>query len=262
MFVEQFLDWAHCGLAASEEAQAYLLGRGVSRDQWAMHRIGYVSGDFDADPSLCSDHSKACSDRDKKHAWCDACRYRRWSSVWEEVDGFKEQIVGRRIRGFVVFPLTSYSGVHVGFQVRSITQKQYDTFVLQRRPEGYFFGSQMNFQEVWASKEVVLVEGPGDHLIVERLAASNVLGLTTSGLSKSQMRFVRRFVRRVIMCLDMDEAGRKGVKSFIEHAGSGFDVVDVRYPRIGPNDKDPGDYWKRVGDKAFSRYFDKALNRR
>jgi len=263
MFVEQFLDWAHAGLLESEEAQAYLSGRGVSKDQWARHRLGYVAGDFDVDPQSHPGHSDDCSDKEKRAFWCDACRYRQWSSDWEEIEGVgRDRVVGRKILGCVVFPLTSYSGSVVGFQVRSIAEKSYDTFVLQRRPEGYFFGSQMNFREIWASKEVVLVEGPGDHLIMERLATPNVLALTTSGLSKSQMQFVRRFARRVIMCLDMDEAGRRGVKSFLERNGSGFDVVDVRYPRIGPKDKDPGDYWKRVGDEAFTRYFNKALERR
>lgn len=261
MFIEQFLDWAHAGLLASEEAQEYLLGRGISADQWAIHRIGYVAGDFDVDPTLCSDHSASCSNRDKKHLWCDVCRYRQWSSVWVDKDGFKEQIVGRRIRGSIVFPLTSYSGVHVGFQTRSISQKEYDTFALQRRPEGFFFGCQMNFREVWASREVVLVEGPGDHLLIERLVAPNVLGLTTSGLSKAQLQFVRRFARRVILCLDLDEAGRKGVKSFVDRNKSFFDIVNLKYPRVRPGDKDPGDYWKRVGDETFSRYFNKALGR-
>ena len=261
MFVDQFVDWAHQGLLESEEAQSYLTGRGVSRDQWSRHRLGFISGDFDVDPGACPGHSDVCSDWEKKHLWCDACRYRRWSSTWEQPEGGdrKVQIVGRRLHGCVVFPLTSYSNTSIGFQIRSITKKEYDTFALQRRPEGYFFGCQMNFQEVWATKEVVLVEGPGDHLIVERLAAPNVLGLTTSGLSKSQLRYLRRFVKRVYMCLDLDVAGRNGVKTFIERNGSDFDIVDVKYPRVGPNDKDPGDLWRRVGDDRFRSVFHKAL---
>jgi DNA primase len=264
VFLEHFLDWAHSSLLDSDEAQAYLLGRGISREQWVRHRIGFTAGDFDLDPALHPGHSQSCRDLEKKHLRCDACRYRSWSSIWEreEEGALKTQIVGRRIRGCVVFPLTSYSGHPVGFQTRSLTVKEYDSFTVTRRPEGYFFGCPMNFREIWASGEVALVEGAGDQLLVERLVMPNVLAITTSGLSALQLQYVRRFARRVILILDLDKAGRTGVKSFIQSNGSSFDIVDVKYPHIGPKDKDPGDFWKRVGDSAFSRHFEKVLGRR
>jgi DNA primase len=263
VFIDQFIDWAHAGLLENEEAQSYLSGRGSSRDQWSRHRLGFISGDFDVDPGSYPGHSFACLDFERKHLWCDACRYRHWSSTWEALEGDdrKTQIVGRRIRNCIVLPLTSYSGSIVGFQTRSLSEKSYDTFVVSRRPEGYFFGCQLNFREIWSKEEVLLVEGAMDQLLLERLVASNVLAITTSGLSKLQLKYVLRFAKRVLLCLDLDEAGRKGTNAFIKQHGSYLDVVNVRYPRVGPKDKDPGDYWKKVGDEAFSRTFAKSLGR-
>ncbi|OPZ38435.1 MAG: DNA primase [Synergistetes bacterium ADurb.BinA166] len=264
MFLDQFLEWAHAGLLENEDAQSYLLGRGISRDQWASHRIGFTEGDFDVDPESHPGHSDSCSDREKKHLRCDACRYRSWSSVWESRDDEpgKTQVVGKRIRGCVVFPLTSYSGARVGFQTRSIVEKAYDSFMLTKRPEGYFFGSSSNYREVWATGEVALIEGAGDQLLIERLVMPNVLAITTSGLSRLQLQYVKRFARRVIFFMDLDAAGRTGVRSFVADHGSSFDILDIKYPRIGPKDKDPGDFWKKVGDEAFAHHFEKALGRR
>lgn len=260
MFIEQFLNWAHNNLLENEEAQSYLLGRGISREQWALHLLGFVSDDFDVDSSSYPGHSDSCLDFDKKNSWCDACRYKRWSSTWEDSENNKKiQIIGRKIHGCVVFPLTSYSGIHIGFQVRSIHKKEYDTFAVQRRPEGYFFGSRMNFQEIWSTKKVILVEGPGDHLIIERLVAPYVLALTTSGLSRLQMQFVRRFVRHVYLCLDLDKAGRDGVRNFIKQHGSEFDVIDVKYKLEGAG-KDACDIWKKIGDDKFRSHMARALN--
>lgn len=261
MFVDRFLEWAYQSLLHNEQAQEYLLGRGISKDQWLRHSIGYVGGDFDVDSSKDPNHSAICDDREKRHKWCDSCRYRNWSSTWEELveNGPKIQIIGRRAVGSVVFPLTSYSGSRIGWQTRSIQKKEYDTFAISRRPEGYFFGSSYNIEAIWSTREAFLVEGPGDQQLIERLVAPNVLALTTSGMSKLQLRFLKRFVKRLWLCLDLDDAGRKGVKSIISQHDETFDIIDLKYPRVQEKDKDPGDYWRRVGDDAFSRYFKRAI---
>jgi len=261
-FVDRFLDWAHNGLLENEDAQAYLRGRGISSEQWDRHRLGFVSGGFDVDPREDPAHGDACFDREKKHLRCDICHYRSWSAVWEEQEGEERRImrVGHRILNSVVFPLTTYTGATIGFQIRSIVEKSYDTFALRRRPEGYFFGASAAMESIWATKEVWLVESPGDQLLIERLVAPNVLALTTSAVNKIQTRFLGRYVDTVNLCLDLDKAGRDGVESFMKYSGTRFRVRNVKYPRLDPvKDKDPGDYWKKVGDQRFTEYFRKSV---
>jgi hypothetical protein len=69
------------------------------------------------------------------------------------------------------------------------------------------------------------------------------------------MKFFLRFVDSINMCLDMDAAGREGVRSLIKYHGNDFKIQDIRYPCITSGDKDLGDLWKRVGDVNFSKYF-------
>ena len=259
MFLDPFLEWTAGCLSDSDEARSYLLGRGVSDDQISRHRIGYAGDVYIPEIGRDPDHGSACGDLDvNRDAWCDSCRFLRWSTKWvkeSEDDRQKTPLPGQKLVGCVVFPLTSYSGSLVGIQIRSLVEKDYDTFLLRRRPEGYFFGAAAAVTSIWARREVFLVEGAPDHLILERLVAPNVLALTTSSPSGAQVRFVRRFASSVNMCLDMDKAGRDGFAGFFERNSSRMTVRDVRYPCRRPKEKDLGDFWKRVGDDAFRQYF-------
>jgi DNA primase len=258
-FLDKFLDWAYQCLLDNESAQEYLRGRGSSAEQWARHRIGFIGGAYEVDPIRDPAHSDVC--REAKHLRCDTCRYKAWSSAWEgEEDSFKEQRVGQRIQNSIVLPLTTYAGTCIGFQVRSLVEKSYDTFTLTRRPEGYFFGTAAAMESIWATREVTLVEGPFDHLITERLITPNVLALTTSAIGASQIKFLRRFVRKVNLCQDLDKAGREGVKSFIDQYGTEFEIVrNIKYKHSTLVAKDANDLWKLLGDVSFSRHFRAAL---
>ena len=264
--VDSFVEWAHVELDQSEEAKGYLLGRGVSPDQWGRHRIGYVSSCYHPDSSIDPGHSLICSDRKSVHKWCDSCRFTRWSSLWESDDenSPRTQFVGKRIIGCIVMPLTSYSGLTVGFQVRSIREKQFDSFALTRRPEGYFFGVAPNMDAIWSRKEAFAVEGPFDQLVFERLVAPNVIGLTTNTPNAAQTRFFRRFVNSVGLFLDMDKAGRDGVEVFYEKMDGGPAVqdfkIEVKKP-AGGKCKDANEAWSALGDKRFAQHFLQTIER-
>lgn len=255
-FINRFVEWSHQCLLDNELAQQYLLGRGVSKDQWSRHRLGYVGGHFDVDTREDKDHSDDCLTLDANPRRCDSCRYRNWSSAWVEEDGRKCQLIGQNILDSLVLPLTSYSGTCTGFQIRSRVEKSYDTFVLKRRPEGYFFGTSAAMESIWHTKEVYLTEGGFDGMLIERLVTPNVLALTTSSISESHTKFLRRFVKRIYLCFDLDNAGRHGVKKFITEHGHEFDwVFDVKYPRLNDKMKDISDLWKITGDVGFKRHF-------
>ncbi len=260
-FLNRFLERSYDHLLDDDDAQAFLRGRGISAEQWEKHSLGYVGGFFDVSPEEDVNHNSDCGDKEKKHNWCDICRFRRWSSSWVEVEGqpLKEQRVCGRISGGAVFPLTSYSGSVVGFQVRSIREKSYDTFLLKDRPEGYFFGASAAIESIWQTGEVTLVEGAPDALLYDRLVGPNVLAITTSAVSKLQSRFLKRFVKKVNLCLDLDKAGREGVASFVQYLGPHFSINDIKYKHPSFPCKDFGDIWKKVGDDKFSNFMKKCL---
>lgn len=260
-FIDKFIHWASVCLTQNDEAKSFLIGRGSSEYQWVRHSIGFVGGDFEPDPQEDPGHNQSCSDRTMKHVWCDTCRYRSWSSTWEGEDGDKTQIIGRKISNSIVYPLTSYSNAFVGFQVRKISEKSFDTFLCTKRPEGYFFGVGANVHNIFATGELALSEGPSDQLVIERLVHPNALSITTNVPNSAQFKFIRRFAKRVYLYLDLDQAGRDGTRSIIDRLGSDIDVIDVKYPRM-ENVKDPNDFWKKVGDEKFARHFKNEMRMR
>jgi DNA primase len=262
-FVDRFIDWSCSLLPDSQEASAYVRGRGVSKEQCARHSLGYVGGIFEVDPTEDPEHSPACGDKEKRGQWCDSCRFSWWSSSWERDEGVEEgpktRRPGRRIQDSIVFPLTSYSGATVGFQTRSIAEKSYDTFLVKRRPEGFFFGIAPNIHQIWSSREIWLSEGPFDFLLLERLVARNAAALATNAVGPMHLRFLRRFVDKINFCGDLDKAGREGFQSLFQAESSSFLIRDVKYPRLKEKDKDLGDFWKRAGDSAFQKHFEKVI---
>lgn len=257
MDVNRFIEWAHACLLDSEEAQEYLLSRGVSPDQWERHNIGFTNGVFHPDPKDDIKHNSNCGDKDYKGEWCDTCRYIRWSTKWKkenEDDSKKVPVIGGNIINSIVLPLTTYSGLNIGFQVRSIHEKSYATYCLSRRPEGYFFGVSSSIHSIWSKKSVILTEGPFDHLLIDRLVSNNVLAITTSSPGKTQVNFIRRFADVIYCCLDNDKAGREGFEAISEYLKEKH-IIKLNFPKLKDNDKDVGDFWKRVGDNKFREHF-------
>lgn len=264
--VDSFVEWAHSGLMQSEEAQSYLLGRGVSKSQFEKHRLGFVIGEYHPDPSRDPGHSDVCRDRKLAYKWCDSCRLGRWSSMWvDHEDGPFTQHIGRRILGCVVFPLTTYSGTTYGFQLRNIKEKMFDSFFLLKKPEGVFFGVGPNMDLIWSSREVFVTEGPFDHLVFERLISPNIVGLTTNAPGEGHVRFFKRFVERAGLFLDADKAGRDGAESFSEYMGDSVVIedfkIDVKTAK-GSKCKDLNEAWVALGDKKFSAYITSLIERK
>lgn len=238
--VSRFIEYANSRLLSSPEGQAYLMSRGSTRSQWDRHKIGYIDVPFDPDPSLDHLHDSSCDVTP-----CDTCRFIQWANQ-------------DKLNSAVVYPLSTYSGSLAGFQIRSTREKIYDTFLVSKRPESIFFGLAANVLNIWHSKSVMLAEGPTDMLVLERLAFPTVLALSTNNLNRGQLKFIKRFATNVYLCLDLDDAGRHGIKSIFNKC-SDLNVVDVRYPSLGGSVKDPGDLWKALGDERFKIHFHKEI---
>jgi DNA primase len=252
-FLNSFIDWTHSSLLNDDEAQFYFNKRGVSLDQIITHKLGFINSDYDIDPSYDLNHDfTICSDFSLKNKWCDSCRFNSWFSSWDH--GTR---TGHRINNAIVIPITSYSSSFVGFQTRSISEKTYDTFHIKKRSEAYFFGTSCAIDHVWKSKSCYFVEGTFDHLVFERLFRRNVLSIMTSSFSESHFTFVKRFLKNVYICFDQDHAGYSGFKKILDRLPPDINVMSVSYPKLDKKGSDLNDFWKKVGDREFTSFFEK-----
>jgi DNA primase len=202
--------------------EEYLAGRGASESQIDALNVGTVRGKFDR-PSG------------------DGRRFARWSH------GLK------RIQGHVSFPLHNQLGQVAGLLVRDPVEKDYSKWTLtDAKSSAYFFGLPAAIQAIWETRVAWVVEGPFDWFVLQRLFP-NTLATTTDALTWQQCVFIRRYVRKVMFALDMDEAGREGIEVSRGRLGSDVETRAVAYPF-----KDPGEFWERRGETVFNRHFTRA----
>ncbi len=208
--------WA---IGLSIEHEEYLRGRGASESQIEALRIGSIRGKFDQ------------VDGDQR-------RFTKWSHGLT------------RIQGHLSFPLHDQTSSVAGLLIRDLVEKNYSKWTLSAaKGSAYFFGLPAAIEAIWATRVAWIVEGPFDWFPLQRLYP-NTLATTTDALTWHQCTFIRRYVRTVMLALDMDAAGREGIEISRKRLGRGVDIRPVTYPL-----KDPGSFWEQRGEAAFNRHF-------
>jgi DNA primase len=215
-WVNKLIVEAHIGLTENNSVSAtaarqFLAGRGVSQDDIVIHNIGFAGPSFVV--------SECAPD------------FVPWSDQF--------------LRDCIVFPIYSMLEEEIGMQIRLIdTQKhtrpykQY--YAYHRDIHPYFFGLPQALPHVYESGYLVIVEGIFDYFAVRKITP-NVVAVLTSGVPVACRRFFKRFTKRVVALLDMDQPGREGAEHLARYAESeGYHVVIPTY-----SEKDPGELYKK-----------------
>lgn len=206
-WLDDLVGQAHGALLSDvgREAREYLASRGLTDEDIELHHLGY------ADPTLTI---AACtSDFDK---WREKYYYNR-----------------------IVFPLRSVLGNVIGIQTRCVDEKRYMQFwAYPTEIFPYLFGLSTALPAIWATRQVVIVEGIFDQIAASRVAPNTVATMTAKA-SMACGRFFRRYVKRVVALLDMDEPGREGAEKLKRFAPPEYSVYVPVY-----SEHDPGDMLK------------------
>jgi DNA primase len=216
---------AHANL--TDEIREALYGRGVSDEQMAAYRIGYLDRRL---PDL--------QGADDFLAWAHQ---------------------GERLDDVFAFPLTTTLGVIQGFQFRHVdrARKGYLDFIPYKE-EAVLFGLGQAMPQAWATKTLWLVEGVFDLLPLQR-HIPNIVATLTARVPENLVRVMRRMVDRVWVGYDMDAAGRAAAAAFSKAHQRDFQVQTVYYPTVralGSTQpvKDPGDLWEAWGDERVGHF--------
>lgn len=238
-----WLEEAVASFTLTEEAEGYLLGRGILEPR--IQDIGI--GVWDPDRLLESATDEVFRDPKKGHG-----------------------PRGERLRGRLVVPLWGPTGKLLGVEVRAWSgEKRVTQYLLAEASwNPVFVGlTPAVMAKIWAGGDVWIVEGLFDLGAMEHVVPTRdaVLGTLRARVSEHHATFLQRFCRgRVYLVYDNDSTGRQQTHGYEDpathrHRWGALDVLsrvgvhaqDVPY-RGG---KDPGEVWDRGGVDGLRRAF-------
>ncbi len=153
-------------------------------------------------------------------------------------------------RGRVMFPIFDTSGRVVAFGGRIMGEGEpkylnsSDTPVFKKRKTLY----ALNYAKEHCSDELILCEGYMDVIALHNAGIENAVATLGTALTPDQARLMAKHTKRVVICYDSDEAGKRAASRAIELlTETGLDVRVLKLKGA----KDPDEYIKKYGVEKF-----------
>jgi DNA primase len=200
-------------LKAPEAARAreYLTGRGVTAETIKTFRIGYAPDDFNA-----------MRDKFKTHFPEEALRASGlFSSREKSDDGLPTGELYARFRKRITFPIANEAGKVIAFTARALDPDDKNAKYLNSPETALYTKGNVLFNldkakgEMRKSDFAVLVEGQMDCISVYMAGIRNVLAISGTAFTETQVRLLGRFTKRVIVNFDPDTAGATAAEKSI-----------------------------------------------
>ena len=242
----KILDWAekrfHDALLNSADgavAREYLQERGITSESIQQYKIGFSPESW---------------------SWLyDLARERHI----EEKSLLDVGLIGRsehgkcydRFRGRVIFPIHDLQGRAIAFGGRILPHNAEDGAKYVNSPETQFFkkrtqlyGLDVVHKDVVTSRAVTVMEGYTDVVMARQLGVLDPVAVLGTALGEGHIKLLKRFVDKVTLVLDGDEAGQKRTNELLNMFIS--QQMDLRVLTL-PDGLDPCDYIAQRGTEAF-----------
>ncbi|NBI06998.1 DNA primase [Senegalia massiliensis] len=165
-----------------------------------------------------------------------------------------------RFRNRIIFPIINIRGKIIGFGGRVIdnTMPKYlntpDTPIFNK---GYnLYGINILKKNI-SYNRAILVEGYMDVISLNSHGISYSVASLGTAFTEKQAELLNKYAKEFYICYDSDTAGKRATDKALEV----FHSIGIK-PRviILPKGKDPDDFIKERGIKAFEKAIDKSLN--
>jgi DNA primase len=240
-------------------AREYLTGRGVAAETLKTFRIGYAPDNYnDMRERLMPGFSE------------EVLRASGLFSAKEQADGSPGPMYAR-FRKRITFPIANEAGKVIAFTARALDPDD-KTAKYINSPESILytkgnvlFNLDKAKSEIRKSDFAVLVEGQMDCISVYMAGIHNVLAISGTAFTETQVRLLGRFTKRVIVNFDPDTAGANASeKSIALLTEEDFDVKVVTLE----GGLDPDRFVREQGIQAYGnalrgarRYSDYLIER-
>ncbi|NDK19220.1 DNA primase [Candidatus Gracilibacteria bacterium] len=182
--------------------------------------------------------------------------------------GFTEQAIidsgifvgpGRdKFYGRIIFPIANFAGHTVAFTGR-ITDKGEPKYLNSPvsdifNKSAILYGFHLAKSTIAKEQSVIIVEGQMDTVALHQANIYNTVGISGTALTKEHITLIKRFTKKLYLCLDGDKAGVEATFKSLENLYN--EDLDI-YVISLPDAKDPDEFIKSGGD--FQEEMKKAL---
>ena len=136
-----------------------------------------------------------------------------------------------RFRNRIIFPIRDGSGQMAGFGGRILDPNDMPKFL--NSPQTILFdkgrllyGLDAARKAIRALDQVVIVEGYLDVIVLHQCGFNNAVSPMGTALTEDQLRYLKRYTRRLVLALDADAAGQKATLRGLEIAREAMDRTE------------------------------------
>jgi DNA primase len=174
----------------------------------------------------------------------------------ERSEGFYD-----RFRGRLIFPIKDSRGEVVGFGGRLIDDTSEgakyintpETLLYQKRR--LLYGIDLARKAAQHKGELIVAEGYLDVITAHQFGVKNMVATLGTAFTEHHARLIRRYVQRVVLVFDADQAGaeaaRRGAEMLVEQ---GLEVSVMTLPA----GEDPDSFLRSKGLEAFQEALERA----
>jgi DNA primase len=200
---------------AGASALEYLYKRGLTPETVELFGLGYAPDSFDA--TLAQMRLKGYSNDELVQV-----------GLVNERDsgGFYD-----KFRNRITFPIRDVAGKMTGFGARILNPEDNPKFL--NSPQTVLFdkshllyGLDQARKTIRAKDQVVIVEGYLDVIVLHQAGFSNTVSPMGTALNEDQLRYLKKYTRRIVLALDADAAGEKATLRGLDLARNALDHAD------------------------------------
>ncbi|MEO1993118.1 MAG: DNA primase [Pirellulales bacterium] len=169
-----------------------------------------------------------------------------------------------RFRERIIFPIRDPMSRCVAFGGRVLPDAASDSAKYINSPEtpvfsksSMLYGLESAREAMGKTRRAVVVEGYTDCLAARQVGIDDVVAVLGTALGEKHAALLRRYVDRIVIVLDGDDAGRRRTDEILDVLLA--EPIDLRIARL-PSGVDPCDFILDQGRDAFEAMLDSAVD--
>jgi DNA primase len=200
---------------AGQAALNYLYKRGLTQETIETFGLGYAPDSYEATMSMLL--GKGYSVEELKQA----------GMVNERDSGG----VYDKFRNRITFPIRDAAGKMTGFGARILNPEDQPKFLNSPQTALFdkshlMYGLDRARKTIRGNDQVVIVEGYLDVIVLHQAGYTNTVSPMGTALNEDQLRYLKKYTRRIVLALDADAAGEKATLRGLDLARNALDHED------------------------------------